>query len=64
MTRRDKIRNEHIRGITRVVLASNKITEKRLKWKWPFEENERGVHIAKNGRCGHNREKKKTTGQT
>ena len=31
MTRRDKIRNEHIRG-TRVVQASKKIAEKRLKW--------------------------------
>ena len=30
---RDKIRNEHIiRGTTRVVQASKKITEKRLKW--------------------------------
>ena len=26
------IRNEHIRGTTRVVQASKKITEKRLKW--------------------------------
>ena len=32
VTRRDKIRNEHIRGTTIVVQASNKITEKRLKW--------------------------------
>ena len=32
MTRRDKVRNEHIRGTTRVVQASKKITEKRLKW--------------------------------
>ena len=32
MTRRDKIRNEHIRGTTRVVQASKKITGKRLKW--------------------------------
>ena len=28
VTRRDKIRNEHIRGTTRVVQASKKITEK------------------------------------
>ena len=28
----DKIRIEHIRGTTRVVQASKKITEKRLKW--------------------------------
>ena len=32
VTRMDKIRNEHIRGTTRVVQASTKITEKRLKW--------------------------------
>ena len=32
VTRMDKIRNEHIRGTTRVVQASKKITEKRLKW--------------------------------
>ena len=32
VTRRDKIRNEHIRGTTRVVQASKKITEKQLKW--------------------------------
>ena len=32
VTRRDKIRNEHIRGTTRVVQALKKITEKRLKW--------------------------------
>ena len=32
VTRRDKIRNEHIRGTTRVVQASKQITEKRLKW--------------------------------
>ena len=31
VTRRDKIRNEHIKG-TRLVQASKKITEKRLKW--------------------------------
>ncbi len=30
--RRDTIRNEHIRRATRVVQASKKITEKRLKW--------------------------------
>ena len=32
MTRKDKIRNEHIRGTTKVVQASRKITERRLKW--------------------------------
>ena len=32
VTRRVPIRNEHIRGTTRVVQASKKITEKLLKW--------------------------------
>ena len=32
VTRTDKIRNEHIRGTTKVVQASRKITERRLKW--------------------------------
>ena len=32
LTRREKIRNEHIRGTARVVQASKKIIEKRLKW--------------------------------
>ena len=32
VTRRGKIQNEHIRGTTRVVQASKKITEKLLKW--------------------------------
>ena len=31
VTRMDKVRNEHIRGTTRVVQAFKKITEKRLK---------------------------------
>ena len=31
VTKRDQIRNEHIRGTLRVVQASTKITE-RLKW--------------------------------
>ena len=33
VTRRDKIRNEHFRGTTRVVQTSKEVTtEKRLKW--------------------------------
>ena len=32
VTRKDKIRNEHIRGTTKVVQVSRKITERRLKW--------------------------------
>ena len=50
MTRRDKIRNEHIKGTTRVVHASTKITEKRLTGVVrPCEENERGARSEKNG---------------
>ena len=56
VTWRDNIRNEHIRGKTRVVQASKKITEKRS-----CEENERGAHSEKNVRCGHTGEKKKRT---
>ena len=32
VTRKDKIQNEHIRRTARVVQASKKITEERLKW--------------------------------
>ena len=32
VTRKDKIRNEHIRGTTRVAHASKKISERRLIW--------------------------------
>ena len=32
VTRRDHIQSEHIRGTPRVVQASKKITEQRLKW--------------------------------
>ena len=32
VTRKDKIRNEHIRGTTRVAQVSKKITERRLNW--------------------------------
>ena len=32
VTHKGKIRNEHIRGTTRVVQASKKITERRLNW--------------------------------
>ena len=52
----DNIRNEHIRG-TRVVQASKKTTEKRLKRYG--EENERGARSEKNARCGHTGEEKK-----
>ena len=60
VTRRDKIRNEHIRGTTRVVQASKKITDKTTEVVRPCEENER-AHSEKNVRCGNTGEKKKRT---
>ncbi len=39
----DKIRNEHIRGTTRVVKASKTITEKNTKVVRPCDENEIGA---------------------
>ena len=32
VTRKDNMRNEHIRGTTRVAQGSKKITERRLNW--------------------------------
>ena len=56
MTRRDTIRNEHIRGTTRVVQENYRKTTEVVR---PCEENESGAHSEKNARCGHTREKKK-----
>ena len=44
VTRRDNIRNEHIRGTTRVEQTSKKITEKRLKWYGHCYDDERGAY--------------------
>ena len=41
VTRKDKIRNEHIRGTTKVAQASRKITERRLKMVWARHEDGR-----------------------
>ena len=57
VTRRDKIRNE------RVVQASKKITEKRLKW-YGHVRRMKEEHIVRrimNVRCEHTGEKKKRT---
>ena len=60
VTRRDKIRNDHIRGTTRVVQASKKITEKRLKWYGHVSRmKEEHILSEKNARCGNTREMKK-----
>ena len=60
VTRRDMIRNEHISGTTRVVQASKKITEHRLKWyghvrRMKQEHN----YSTKYARCGVIRENNK-----
>ena len=62
VTRRGKIRNEHIRGTARVVKASTKITEKSNQVIRSCEENERGARrgSGKNARCGHTRERRKS----
>ena len=59
VTRRDKIRNEHIRGTTRVVQASKKITEKRLKWYGHVRRMKEEHIVRRYARCGHTREKKR-----
>ena len=60
VTRRDKIRNEHIRGTTRVVQASKIITEQPLKWYGHVRRmKEEHNYNEKNARSGHIREKKK-----
>ena len=41
VTRKDKIRNEHIRGTTKVVQVSRKITERRLNLVWARHEDGR-----------------------
>ena len=46
VTRRDNIRNEQFRGTTRVVQASKKITEIRLKWYGHVRRMEEG-HIVR-----------------
>ena len=59
VTRRDKTRNAHIRGTTRVVQASKKITEKRLKWDGHVRRMQEEHIIEKNVGCGHTGKKKK-----
>ena len=46
VTRRDHIQNEHIRGTPRVVQASKKITEQRLKW-YGHVRRMKGEHIVR-----------------
>ena len=59
VTRRDNIRNEHIRG-TRVVQAA-KNYRKTTEVVRPCNENERRACSENNVRCEHTEEKKKRT---
>ena len=61
MTRRDKIRNEHIRGTTGSGARVQENYRKTTEVVRPCEDNERGAHIEKNVRCGDTGEKKKRT---
>ena len=36
VTRKNKIKNEYIRGAVGVAIISGKVTERRWKWFWPF----------------------------
>ena len=61
VTRKDKIRNEHIRGTTRVAQASKKITERRLIWYGHVMRRD-GEHILRKVlRAEYTREKKERT---
>ena len=61
VTRRDKIRNEHIRGTTRVALASKKITERRLNWYGARDEERWRTHTEESVEGGYTREKEERT---
>ena len=59
VTRRDKIRNEHIKRDNKSGASVQENYRKPIEVVRPCEENERGAHGEKNARCGHTREKKK-----
>ena len=62
VTRRDTIRNKHIRGTDNKSGASvQENYRKTTEVVRPCEKNERGAHSEKNVRCGHTGEKKKRT---
>ena len=55
----DRVGNEHIRGTTRVMEASEKVTEKRLKWYGQIIRREEDV--VRSVRGGNTREKERQT---
>ena len=62
VTRRDNIRNKHIRGTDNKSGASvQENYRKTTEVVRPCEKNERGAHSEKNARCGHTGEEKKRT---
>ncbi|XP_064121570.1 uncharacterized protein LOC135226022 [Macrobrachium nipponense] len=44
VTKKDKVRNEHIRGTAKVTDASKKVQEERLRFVWPPDEKRRATH--------------------
>ena len=64
MTRKDKIRNEHIRGTTGVAQAYKMITERQLNWNGHAmmrDEELAGLLRKCRGRIGPTREKEEKT---
>ena len=61
MTRKDKIRNEHIRGTIRVAEASKKITERRLNLVRACDEERWRTHTEESVEGGYTREKEERT---
>ena len=61
VTRKDKIRNEHIRGTTRVGQASKKITERRLNWYGHVMRERWRTHTEESVEGGYTMEKEERT---
>ena len=62
VTRRDKIRNKHIRGTDNKSGASVQENDRKTtEVVRPCEKNETGAHSENNVRCGHTGENKKRT---
>ena len=61
VTRKDKIRNEHIRGTTRVAQASKKITERRLALVRACDEERWRTHTEESVEDGYTKEKEERT---
>ena len=51
VTKKDKNRNEHVRGSVKVAPVTKKVTEKRLKWYRHVKRRDEGHVLRKNVRC-------------